>query len=104
MFARVTIAKTVRMLITTTTTSVWTPATARLPTMLSRRHDDDDHDREELRPARAAVGDGAARIAAERDRDHARDDRVRRQDEPGDDAGEVAVTPPAGDVLEQAAR
>ena len=29
-------AKTVRMLITTTTTSVWTPATARLPTMLRR--------------------------------------------------------------------
>ena len=104
MFTRVTIAKTARMEITTTTTTVWTRATAWLPTMLRRVMTATIATREELGPPRVAVGDGAARVAAERDGDHARDDRVRGQDEPGDDAGEVAVAPTSHDVFEQAAR
>ena len=70
---------------------------------VQERHHDDDQHGEDLDPAVAAVGDRRARVAAERHRDHAGDDGVRGEDQPGDDAGDVAVAEAAGDVLEHPA-
>ena len=70
---------------------------------VEQAHDDDDEHREALHPRGAAVGDGFARVAAERHGDHRGDDRVRRQEQPRDDAREVAVAEALADVFEQSA-
>ena len=65
-------------------------------------HHQHDEDREGSDPV-VVVGDRGAGVAAERDRDHGRDDRVDGEEHPGDDAGEVALSPAPDDVLEEAA-
>ena len=100
--AKVATENTVRMPMTTTTTTVWTLATACEPTTLRRGHHEEDEHREQLDPV-VVVGDRGAGVAAERHRDHRGDDRVDRQQQPRDDACEVALPPPSDDVLEQPA-
>jgi hypothetical protein len=67
-------------------------------------HRQDEQHREGLDPRGAAVGEGGAGVAAERDGDHAGDDGVGGQDQPGDDAGEVAIAKSSHHVLEQTGR
>ena len=54
-----------------------------------------------LHPCCAAVGDGFARVAAERHGDHRGDDRVGGEEQPRDDSREVAVPEALADVFEQ---
>ena len=82
------------MPITTTTTTVCTRATACEPTMLSAVITSTTRTAKTLTQAVVAVGERRAGVAAERHRDHAGDDRVGGQDQPRDDAGEVAVAEP----------
>jgi hypothetical protein len=88
---------------TTTTTTVWTLATACGTEDVEGRHHDDDEYGEGFDPV-GVVGDGGARIAAEGHRDHRSDDRVDGEEQPRDDPGEVALAPPPDDVLEESSR
>ncbi len=103
MLAIVLTANTERIPMTMTTTTVWTRATA-CADDVQRHHGQHEHHREELDPELRTVGHGAARVAAERHRDHAGDDGVGEQQEPRDDPGDVSVAEAADDVFEQSTR
>ena len=78
------------------------PAT---PTMFRRRHHDDEHDREELRSSPCCRRrPRRSRSCRTRRRPCAVTIAFVAEDQPGDDAGEVAVAEAAHDVLEQSAR
>ena len=95
--------KTVRMPITTTTTTVWARATAVEPTVLSALITSTTRTAKTLIHASSPVGERRAGVAAERHRDHPGDDRVGGEDQPREHAGDVAIAEPAHHVLEQTA-
>ena len=78
---------------TTTTTSVCALATACDPRTFSPVITSMISTANGLDPV-AVVGDRGARVAAERHRDHGRDDRVDGEEHPRDDAGDVSVPHP----------
>ena len=72
------------------------------PDDVDHRHRHHDQHGEGLGPRLSAIPHDRAGVAAEGHGDHAGDDGVGGEDQPGDDAGDVAVAEPADDVLEQA--
>ena len=102
MLASVVTANSVRMPITTTTTTGSAPWRRLGADDVQRGHRHHDQDGEGLDPASVVVRDGGAGVAAERHRHHAGDDGVGGEEQPGDDAGDVPVAVASDDVLEQA--
>ena len=98
-------ANTVRIPITTITTTVCTRATARDPPMFRRVIPMTSTTAKNLVQARSCwLWKHRRRVTAERHGDHARDHRVRGQTHPAEDPGDVPVAIPAAHVLDHPGR
>ena len=102
-FAMVTTANRVRMASTMLTMIACTRATAVDPTMLSVVMTTTSSTANTTAQTGSSSVDDRARVAAERCRDHRRDDRSRHVEQPRHDAGDVPLPEPLREVGQHAA-